>query len=501
MNKKIKSLIIGAVVIVLLVGVLLLLLFMPQKEEETSSSSSGTSSTSSTSSTTSTTAQLYSFDAAQIAKLRVEGDTIGSYEIVRKDEETLTIEEFEGLDQLTDTYDTLYNAYAALSASRTVNEAPEDIAIYGLDDPQLTVTLTMDDGSEQQVYYGDAMPTADGYYIMISGDETVYALSNNAYEATNKVATEFISTQMISVWESPLDEDGNALYEVPTIDYLEIEGGTLAEYGLYRMENMTEEEMSTTYSSGYKIVSPIEAEFRVRSDSDGNDQNAVYTEKFADYSAEHVEVAYPTEADLTACGFDEPSAVIRFSRDGEEHIWTFGAETTTMGGAKGYYVMVDDVQVIYVAAEVSLPWLTADLNNLYSTLLILPLIDTVESIDVEVNGQKYEITCSGESSTLVAVINGTEVKTANYRKLYQYLLSAPAEELNIGNERGSKLASITYNYYEGGSDNLTFYDAGNRRCIISLNGDDTFMCRTAYLDTLARNCEKILNGETPATDF
>ena len=149
-----------------------------------------------------------------------------------------------------------------------------------------------------------------------------------------------------------------------------------------------------------------------------------------------------------------------------------------------------------------LPWLTADLNNLFSSLMILPHINDVDQVLVTVNDQAYTIGITGSDDDLVASINGTGIDTALYRKLYQYLLSAPAEQLNVGGTRGKKLASITYHYRDTKStETIEFYDAGNRRCIVSLNGNDTYLCRATYVEYLEKNFVKVLAGETPVLDY
>lgn len=497
MNKKVKSLIIGAAVALVLLGVLAYLLLVPPKAEENPVSSSQSSAPA----VSSTTKRLYEGDPADVVSIAIEGDKTGSYEIVR-DGDTFAIEEFEGLAQLTSSYDSLVDYYADITVARTVNEAPDDLSIYGLDDPVLNVTVTYKDGSSHEIRYGDMMPTSDGYYLQIDDDSTVYAVSTTIFNNSNVVDLYYLDPEILDQWEAPTDKEGNALRGSPIIDYLIINGGALGEYGTFRMENIPVEELTSSYASTYRITEPVEADFRVRSDSEGNDQNLVYIDGFIQYSAKcGVAIPRPTEEDLTACGFDEPTATIDFSREGEPHFWTFGNLTTLEDGTQAYYMMADDLPSIYLATVDQLPWLTAKIEDLFSRLRLLPMINDVESIDLYVQGTEYEITCEGESDTLVAYMNGKEVKTANYRKFYQYLLSAPAEELNIDNEPGEKIASITYNYYEGGSENLTFYDVGNRRCIISLNGDKIFLCRTAYVDTLARNCQKLLNGEVPTTDF
>lgn len=497
MNKKLRNLIIAGVVVLLLVGALLLLMFLPEKKEDTPSSAPAIFNESEED----LSVYLYESEEADIVSLTFEGDNIEKFQMERVDDHEFTIEKFNGLDQLTSNYDSLVHAYATFLAERTANENPEDISIYGLDDPSLTVEVAYKDGTTRVVKFGDAVPTGDGYYVALEGNDAVYVARNDAYTLSARRAEQYLSVLLLDVWEPILDKDGNVVRENPIIDYLEIEGGSFRDYGLFRMEYQTEEEKSTEYASNYMVVSPFVAELAVNNDDEGNDMNLVYTDRFSTFSAANVAIGYPTAEELTACGFDEPYAVIRFSREGEEHVWTIGGETATAGGAKAYYVTVDEIPMVYVVAEVSLPWVTANINSMYSSLLLVPMINDVASVDVEVYGEKHTLISEGESSDMTAKLDGEDMDIANYRKMYQFLLSAPAEELNIGYTRGAKAGSITYHLRKGGSETLTFYEGGDRKLIISYNGREDFACRSAYLDTMKRNFERLASGEAPVIDY
>lgn len=493
MNKKIKSLIIGGILLLVLVGALLLLLFLPKGEDNSGSSSE--------SSAVSTTAvKVYEGSTDDVRSIQVEGPK-GDYTI-RREGEDYTIDELEGLEQLTNAYSGIAGQFASVTATRLIEENPSDIAKYGLKDPQAIVTVAYADQSKHEVRIGNVLPTSEGYYAQVDSSDTVYALGKSKYDTIDKRMLDFVSTQVIEPWTAPTDEDGNVTKEAPTIDYLEIEDGPFADIGVFRIEPVvTAGEDGQYYASGYKIVSPFEADFRYRGDSEGADQNAVYTERLADFSAEHVAAIHPSgEEDY---GFEEPFMIIRFSRDGQGHTWTFGGEAKTIGGAAGHYLMADDTPVVYVVADVNNPWLSMEINNLFSSLVLLPNVNDIEGIDISVGGKSYTIKASGIDSELQATINGTELDTSIYRKFYQYLLSAPAEEYNRGSDRGELQASITYHYADHSKpdDVVRFYDAGNRRSILSLNGQETFLCRSTYVDYLARNCEKVLAGENPVLDY
>ena len=87
--------------------------------------------------------------------------------------------------------------------------------------------------------------------------------------------------------------------------------------------------------------------------------------------------------------------------------------------------------------------------------------------------------------------------------MYQYLLSAPAEEVNLDGATGTLLASFTYHYHDNPdqTDTIEIFQISERRCSIALNGRNDFTCRMAYYTRLVENMEALLNGEEPVLDY
>ncbi|MDR2101670.1 MAG: DUF4340 domain-containing protein [Treponema sp.] len=61
-------------------------------------------------------------------------------------------------------------------ADRIIDEAPENLADYGLDNPVSSI-ITGADGRETEFFRGNKTPSSSGYYVMIKGDPKVYLLS------------------------------------------------------------------------------------------------------------------------------------------------------------------------------------------------------------------------------------------------------------------------------------------------------------------------------------
>ena len=99
--------------------------------------------------------------------------------------------------------------------------------------------------------------------------------------------------------------------------------------------------------------------------------------------------------------------------------------------------------------------------------------------------------------------NGQSIDMDHFRKLYQYFLSAPAEEMNLDHQSGPKVASITYHFFDSAkaADTMDFYQISDRRCALGLNGSADFTARAMYLTRLAENIERVVGGEAPDLDY
>lgn len=76
--------------------------------------------------------------------------------------------------------DDIAYSFASLEAERVIEEeTPEDLAPYGLKDPQAVGQATLEDGSKKVLYLGDKTPSGNSYYLMVDGDPKVYEVWTN----------------------------------------------------------------------------------------------------------------------------------------------------------------------------------------------------------------------------------------------------------------------------------------------------------------------------------
>ena len=506
MSKKTRNLIIGAAFLLILIALLLVLLFGPGSKDAASSEESSSSEVSTT------TVELIVSDSEHIKELSVENAN-GGYTIKRtkagEDDLQYGIDALDGFDQNESEMEEIVNQFANLSATRLIEANAPDIAKYGLDDPLYIIRTIYDDGTEHEIRVGNTLTTGSGAYMMVDDDANVYAMGNTKMERLDYTSLNYLDLNVIDPWESYTDNDGNEV-SAPTIDYLEVEGGTLEEP--FRIEPMSEEQLaskSTSYGSTYRIVKPFEADMQYKTNTDGGDDNAVYTDNLQSLEAASAVLLNPTDEDLAAYGLEEPYCTISFSRDGTEHIWKVGNATTDADGNAAHYFYSSDREVIYIVDDSNLPWISIDIDDMYSSLMLLPYIDDVEKIELTVYDKSYVLTTDlkdededDDDSNIVPYLDGEQVDLTAYRKMYQYFLAAPAETVYKGDkDAGTLVASFTYYYRDGGSDSVDLYDLGDRTCILSINGNKQWQTRISYVQHLATNIEKLKNGETPSLDY
>ncbi|HIQ58858.1 MAG TPA: DUF4340 domain-containing protein [Candidatus Merdivicinus intestinavium] len=506
MNKKIRNLIIGAVVLVLLVGVLLLLIFLPEQDTTEEESSAAESSY------TSSTVELFSREAEEVESITLENES-GSIVINREEEDDSSVYTVEGLEDVdtNSSASSLASSLNTVSATQLVEENPSDIAKYGLDSPSATITVNYTDGTSNVLYFGDTLPTGSGAYGMVNDDASVYAMSSTLVSYTGSILTDFVDTTVVPTWEAPASEESSGTTKTePDIRSMSVTGGTLGDVlgdtPFTFVMGETNEEMESYGVSGstWTITSPVTASLHT-------ENTASIREGAYGLSASSVAAVHPDEAALAEYGLADPYCVVEFDREGEEFTLTIG----NSDGGTGRYVIVNGKDVVFVVAESELPWISIDLNQMLSTLIFLPYIDDVSQVDLTIGDETYvfeltlgepEVNEDGEEEepTLESVTcNGEEISLDNFRTMYQYLLSAPAEEVNLDGATGTLLASFTYHYHDNPdqTDTIEIFQISERRCSIALNGRNDFTCRMAYYTRLVENMEALLNGEEPVLDY
>jgi hypothetical protein len=72
---------------------------------------------------------------------------------------------------------------SSMWAERLVDEAPSNLAEYGLDNPNSRALISDSEGKSAEVIFGNRTPSLSSYYAMLAGDPKVYTVSGYSAES------------------------------------------------------------------------------------------------------------------------------------------------------------------------------------------------------------------------------------------------------------------------------------------------------------------------------
>ncbi len=463
MKKQFKYIII-TLSAALVVGLLALaaVLFVPDAPDDVSSTIS------------SQKVKIYDRPSADVLKFTVTNEH-GSYEMTPKDSGNFHIAELDGYKVVTSYYNTFADNFSSLEARKLVTDTPEDLSVYGFDEPLATLKIEFKDETVT-VLLGNAETTTSGYYCKLDNSDSVYLL-------TSGVGGRLLSDKLYYL-EREITPSYDTTDEL-VFDKIVLSGTVRDEVVILPTPDSENEDDAEIFA--YEIVAPASAPY----DISGTD---FLTGFFLLYGDTVMEIA-PDEETLKEYGFDNPYSVASIESSAADF-------TVTVGKVDGEfcYVMNDTDDVIYRCPVTSIGWLETQYQDLVSSMFLVPHIYTVSNVDIVTADKSYNYTVSYDESidTVFAKCNSKTVNTANFQKFYQVLVSCYLENYNTERVEGEPFMSLTYTYNEGGSDTVEFYTCPSdvRQSIIVFNGEYTdFSVRTVWVEKVLADCERLLNGQ------
>lgn len=490
MSKKKKAIIIGVVVILLLVGALLLLLLLPE--------SGGTANTESQ--VSSEEIKLITANASDLVELNVTNPS-GGYNIVKKADGTWGVPEFEGLPETAAFFSNLRGVAATMTALKTVAEDPENLAQYGLINPEITVEADFGDGNGYTLLIGGSDPDGNYCYGQIKGEKTVYALSSTVRQYFTYSKYDFLEKTVIPQYANQSESTS------PQLTYVKIERPDLNKPIILEVPP---EGNSLNSSDPIMMTSPVESVIDLLTY-----QDEFYT--LFGLTADKVVGARPTADELAAFGFDAPSSTLTMIYGPDEGKKTVNVMTGKGLDANGnviedgktpasYYVMAEGGDLVYVVSASSLHWVDIQPKDLMSALILLPFIADVDTVDITIDGQAHvlDITATdvpaGEDSENVITeysftLDGKTVDSAESKHLYQLLISSYIQGINEAEVTQDSDLTITFHMLDGMQNTLDFYVLEDMTTVISLNGNKAYIGRPGYVEKIRKELNNLAEGK------
>ncbi len=487
MNKKILGLIGGGV---LVAGLAAAVVVVSNKQAADESSSEAEMSSAATT-VNEADLILSAQDVNNVVSVDVENST-GAYTIIRTaeaDAEAGTsavfgVKGYEDIPTNTALASTLANNIASLTASSIVLEDCTDMEKYGLGDDAAKGRLTFDDGSTFEFRAGKSVADGENNYFAVEGDDTVYAVKTSLVSNYGKAAEDFLSLVMLAA---------PAQNEYPIVNSLTIEREDMDERIVLTYADYADDEDSLGgTAASHEMTEPIPAYVSVERSAD------IITGIFGASSSKILKI-YPESADLAQYGLDEPfGKAVMDCDDGNVYTLLIGDRYTetdeeTAGSTAYYPVMLEGVDAVYAMTEEKCIWATAEPTDIASSLVIATYVWDLEELTLTAPGiddMKFEITGEDAESAVVR-LNGENVETERFRKLYTFLLKTTAEGVALNEEPVGEPEATVYFRTKSGSkeQEICFYRQDAFSCLITINGESSFKCRASFIDVLKENME------------
>ena len=364
----------------------------------------------------------------------------------------------------------ILNLVKEVNARRLVSEKAENLAEYGLDQPKAYLRVTLDDGTTLTLKVGDEANGISGYYGTVNDDDKVYLLN-----ATYGTGLNYSDIEFTEVEEGPDILASN-------IDYIQVLKRDGEDFELINDKEHRYSRSSEMYP--WIITKPYEEMYPAEAGKVSDLQSSFSNFNFqacVDYSGEN----------LAKYGLDDPAASI-YIKYFETHTETLDEpetdpetgeeikEKTTytdkeykiyVGNQEedgDYYVRKEGTNYVYTMRESLInKMLDIEPFELMRSFVLIPKIDTVEKIDITIDGTSYTMAIKRNTVTNedgeeeiqeTFYYNGSEVEEDIFRDVYQKLISAKfdakiKEEINA--EGIKPYLTITYHLIDDSKSPLT----------------------------------------------
>ncbi len=414
-NKKILFYSLIGSAITLVAAIVLLVFVFPEKNDQDQTN-------------TPTTSVTVLDKTTQAVKNSVVSATLttkdGVLEIGNK-EDALFIKGYEDLPVELSSVESTGNILSKLVASNDVGQV-ESIKDFGFENPVLTACVTYYDNSSFQFEIGNKTPDEKGYYFREKGKNHIYVMSQTNAEWLMTPADKYISISVFDAPNAPSD-DADIVMRDMTLS------GTVRNNEKLSFRLVTSEDSDEYMYYTYILTSP-----KVKGT---NSTYASQMENFTYLVASDIAAVRPTEKQLQEFGLTNPYSVAEFTM--ASRTTTTGAtdangnseaktvysnlktHTIKVGGMKNdqYYVMIDDVPIVYMVYTEDLPWATVTFDEMADTMLFLNNIATISNYTVTLPDKQttfhltHDPSVNDRVKSLTVDVNGVVMDTMNFRYL------------------------------------------------------------------------------------
>lgn len=489
MSKNVKTLLyIGIFVLCMALVLLVLVLTAPKDTSED------------TNVTETTTISLVAHERDDLKKVTVSNAEGGF--VLTQGAKGLCIPALDGFKTTTTTINAAGNCIATINAQQLVEENAKDLSKYGLaeDNYEAKVEVELQSGEIYTVYYGKFTPDGANVYIRLGDSSNVYTALANSSRYFYYNQNEYISLIIM--------EELSQTNTAPTIDFLTITRKDLDYDIIFEDDTKNYSADEISMASSQVMISPVYAYLDITHSND-----IVYG--LWGLTATQAVKPFPTEEDFAEYGLDDPFCTVKLEAELQVYELMIGDVASYGYDEAGnpttepalYYGYFKGIDCIFTFATSEVPWTYFMPIDVLSSMMTSNYIYALDYIDIQLHNTEdisyyFDLEGNIDEATLSGKLGPNEINVEDFKILYQFMLKCPIDALCLEEPASDAklLATIEFARASGGGDTLEFYDAGNNRVIIKLNGTTSFSQPRSYLNVLESNLALFASG-APADEL
>lgn len=361
----------------------------------------------------------------------------------------------------------LLNLAAVVKADQLIMEKPEDPAEYGLSEPAIYFEAVQSDGKSLRISIGDKAITGDGYYAQVNDSDTVYLL-----DSSYGTRMAYSDLDMTAIENAPVF-DAKSIYHI----LVEKKEGNNFELR-YDTANTVDQTGSGMFP--WVVLQPYEEGYSADSTKVSDLLPNYASFKFlqnVNYSGSNPE-QYGLEEPATAItvGYyeyytetlDKPETDPNTGQEITEKTYydlkSYKIYVGNRDDEENYYVRPEGSNSIYtMKAEAIDKMLQTNPFSILSSFIIIPNIETVDKIEIIIDGQPYTMEIKRETiknddgkeeKKAIYYYNGKEAEEDVFKDVYQVMIGAGYDQEireTVDETKFKPTLSITYHLTNGNS--------------------------------------------------
>ncbi len=347
--------------------------------------------------------------------------------------EEWTVNDIPSAETDAEKIESLLTSVLTVISNNEIEKNPQDLSVYGLDNPAVTVEIENKDTTVDKFIVGDKSPLSGEYFYMQVGSDTVYSIysakvSQMLYDAKYYQEFSRFSVNLAELNEIIIQrKSGNNIH-------LRVKDDLSSVASAYNIWEMTE-----PYDGVFNAIDQFVDDKIITPMTKLNiSKVAEQTEDYGLSDPEYILTVKSVKLDENGNKTDESTQTLRISRN-------FDSKR---------FVSMDGRGNIYEIDSSSVEFMDADAFLIISKLAALRDIASTERVNIKGAGDDFvmEIEQNDDGNEFSFKINGQDEDSDNAKKIYQAIIGISADGMYDNEPLGGPEITIEFKGYNGSSD-------------------------------------------------